>query len=79
MMRLRSVVIALWFSVAGCAQDGRPAAGPAGRASDPSYGNGNMNGGWSDPAASGYANHGSGQVGTTTRATGEAHADGGTP
>ena len=35
----------------------------------PSYGNGNMNGSWSDPVPSGNANHGPGQIGSTPRST----------
>jgi hypothetical protein len=38
-----------------------------------------MNGSWSDPAASGYANHGSGQIGSTPRSNVDARADGGAP
>jgi hypothetical protein len=79
-------LLALGCALGACADASRPVEGPAGQTrttsgtlSDPSYGNGNMNGSWSDPAASGYANHGSGQVGATTRSTRDARADGGPP
>jgi hypothetical protein len=86
-MRISSFsLFALGLALGGCAEASRPAAGPAGQtqttsgaASDPSYGNGNMNGGWGDPAASGNANHGSGQIGSAPRPTPEARADGGAP
>jgi hypothetical protein len=73
-------------ALAGCAGSNPPPEGPTSQtqttsgkpAADPSYGTGNMNGGWSDPAASGYATHGSGQVGTTPSPT-TARSDGGVP
>jgi hypothetical protein len=76
-------MLALGLALGGCAEANRPAVGPAGQTqttsgatSDPSYGNGAMNSSWSDPAASGNASHGSGQIGSTPR---EARADGGAP
>jgi hypothetical protein len=74
------LTLTLCVAAAGCAPE---ASSPAGKttttsatSSDPSYGNGNMNG-WSDPAASGNASHGSGNVGTTTPLVGAARGDGG--
>jgi hypothetical protein len=78
-------LLALGCALGGCAEASRPPEGPAGQTrttsgtADPSYGNGNMNGSWSDPAASGYANHGSGQIGSTPRSNVDARADGGAP
>ena len=85
MRTLLTYALALELGIGGCASASRSADAPVGQTrttsgaqSDPSYGSGIMNDSWSDPAASGYANHGSAQPGATTRSTWEAGPDAGT-
>jgi len=82
MLILPVSTLVLGLAVVACAQSNRPAEGPVGHTqttsgtlTNPSYGA--SDDGWTDPAASGYATHGSATMGATARPGTETRADGG--